>query len=126
MIQKGRGGGYPFPLQIVEEFVLSRLLRFKVRELLLRHKTELKTVIPQALIRIVLPKEQPKLGARREHPVRFPADPLRDKVIKQDSDVGLRSRRHKRGLTSDLETRIDSRHKPLRRRLFVAGRPIDL
>ena len=81
--------------------------------------------LAQAQVRIILPQQQPILRARREHPIRL-RRALRNQVINQHPDVSLVPPQHHRRLPRRAPRRIDARHQPLRARLLVARRAVDL
>ena len=65
------------------------------------------------------------LRARREHAIRLEAS-FRDQVVDEDADVRLVASQLERRLAPRVPCRVDAGDDALRRRLFVAGRAVDL
>ena len=65
------------------------------------------------------------LGAGREHPVGLEAT-LGCQIVDQDADVRLVAAESERRLPATCRRRVDAGDQPLRRRLFVARRAVDL
>ena len=65
------------------------------------------------------------LRAGGEHPIRLEAA-LGDQVVDENPDVGLVAPQLERRRAPRRARRVDARHESLGRRLFVAGRAVDL
>ena len=79
----------------------------------------------QAEVGVVVPEQQPVLGAAGEHPVRL-VDPAGDQVVDQDADVGLRPVEDERARPRRRTGGVDPGDQALRGGLLVAGRAVDL
>ena len=77
------------------------------------------------MIRIVFAQQEPVFRPRGKHPVRLPGV-LRDEVVDQHADIGLRAIQDQRRFPLDLQGRIDPGHDALGRGLFIPGGPVDL
>ena len=79
----------------------------------------------QPLIGVVGAQDQPVLGARGEHPVGL-AGAAGDEIVDQYADIGVGAVEHERLRPRRRERRVEPGDQPLRRRLLVAGRAVDL
>ena len=83
-----------------------------------RHPTEPRNGIVGAQVK-------PMLGARGEHPIGL-ADPLKNEVVDHHPDIALRAIEGQRCKVARPCCGIGPSDQPLRRRLLIAGRAIDL
>ena len=80
----------------------------------------------QAEVGVVVPEQEPVLGAAGEHPVGL-VDPPGHEVVDQDADVGLRAVDDERvGSPGPSRAALIPAIEPLRGGLLVAGRAVDL
>src|SRR6185312_17040189 len=79
----------------------------------------------QALVGVVLAKEQAMLGARGHHAVRL-VGALRRQVVDEHAGVRLIARQYELVAPELRQRRVGAGEEPLRRRLFVAGGAVDL
>ena len=87
----------------------------------------------KALIGIVRPQAKPVFGPRREHPIGL-AHPPRYQIVDHHPEIPIRPRhdevaaigRRRASIAAGHYRRIDPRHQPLRSRLLIPRRPIDL
>ena len=79
----------------------------------------------QPAVGVIDAKVQPELCPRSKHAVRL-VGTLGNEVVHQDADVSLGAIEVKRRFTAYRKSGVDARHQTLRRRLLIAGRPIDL
>ena len=82
--------------------------------------------VRQTLIGIVGPQQQPVFGPRGEHPIGF-GGTARDQIVNHHAGVGIRPAEGEDvSRARRPQCRVDAGNKPLRGRLFIACRAIDL
>jgi hypothetical protein len=79
----------------------------------------------QPLVRVVGAQREAIFGARGEHTVRL-GDAARDQIVDHDAEVALGAVEHDFGRVPCPRGGVETRHKPLRRSLFVARGAVDL
>ena len=79
----------------------------------------------QPQIGIVLPEQEAVFAARGHHAIRFRRS-LGHKIINQRADIGFAAVQHHAFAAQQLTGGIDSRHQPLRSRLFITGTAVKL
>src|SRR5262245_5815997 len=100
-------------------------LAFEPAPSIVRNEADTPANWRQAAVRIVVTQKQAVLRSRREHAVRF-IDPFRHEVVDQDANICLAAIKDQRGLTLDLEGRVDACHQSLGGGFFITCRAIDL
>ena len=98
-------------------------LKFFIQSI--RHQAQPVAGFHEPLIRIVLAQQEPVFRPRGKHPVRLPGI-LRDEIVDQHADIGLRAIQDQRRVPLDLKGRIDPGHESLGRSLFISRSPVDL
>ena len=88
-------------------------------------QSDFPTQLREAQVRIVLTQGKAIFRPSRHHAIGL-SGALGDEIVDQDADVGLIPPQDKRFFALDGKGRVDSRHKPLGRRLFVAAGAVDL
>ena len=81
--------------------------------------------VPQPEVGIVFPEQKPVFRPRGKKTIRLFCSQSHQ-IIDQYTDIGLSPVQYQRLLVSGIFDRINSRHKPLRRRLFISGSTVDL
>ena len=79
----------------------------------------------QALIGVVGSERQPKLGARGEHAIGL-GDAMGRQIVDHHAEVRLGAVERRERLAAGLARGVDPRNDPLRPRLLIAGRAVDL
>src|SRR5690242_14464 len=87
--------------------------------------TQLGANSSEPLVSIVGSERQPVLSPRREHAIGL-AHPTRHQVIDQHAEIPIRAIEGMPLAASSPARRVQTRNEPLSRRLFVAGRAVDL
>ena len=74
---------------------------------------------------IILTEDETTLCPAREHPI-WLVRSLCDEIIDQNADVGILTAEDERGVSSNAQCGVDTRHDPLGGSFLVSGRSIDL
>ncbi len=95
------------------------------RSALLADTANIDTKRRQTLISVIRPKREPEFGTRCEHAIGL-ADTARGEIIDHHPDIALRPAEMQRLAALRLQCRIETSDQPLRRRLFITRRAVDL
>ena len=108
----------PHEIFFLQASLDNRLFGFRV-------KTKLETKSCQSAQRVVLTHREPKLGSRREKPIRL-IDSTGYKVVNENADIGRFPSKDDRLAPTGEERGVQSRNYPLSRCFLVASGAVDL
>src|SRR5262249_23715561 len=75
---------------------------------------------------VVLAEKQPVLCPRSEHSIRLTVGAFRTQIVNETGYMGLVALESERLLAAEAQRGVEPRHEPLRRRLLITSRAVDL